>query len=136
MLRRGFHTRRDGVELRLAEAERGVLSDLLGELADWLQPAEPGPTRDPLSQLVGNGTLLKDMMLQEVIDSRVSRLTPSEIAVMNALAKGMRPQQIAEELGKSEKTIRNQITSAKARLGARTRDQALSYALGFGLIDL
>lgn len=82
------------------------------------------------------GKLLKDMMLQEVIDSRVSRLTPSEIAVMNALAKGMRPQQIAEELGKSEKTIRNQITSAKARLGARTRDQALSYALGFGLIDL
>lgn len=79
--------------------------------------------------------LLKDMMLKEVIDSRVSRLTPSEIAVMNELAKGLRPQQIAQQFGKSEKTIRNQITSAKARLGARTRDQALSYALGFGLIQ-
>ena len=53
MLRRGFLKRRDGVELRLSEAERSVLSDLLGELADWLQPAEPGPTQDPLSQLVG-----------------------------------------------------------------------------------
>ena len=79
--------------------------------------------------------LLKDMMLKEVIESRVSRLTPSEIAVMNDLAKGLRPQQIAQQFGKSEKTIRNQITSAKARLGARTRDQALSYALGFGLIQ-
>ncbi|SET25783.1 helix-turn-helix transcriptional regulator [Oceanicella actignis] len=80
-------------------------------------------------------TLLKDLMLKEVIDSRVSRLTPSEVAVMNELAKGLRPQQIAQIFGKSEKTIRNQITSAKARLGARTRDQALSYALGFGLIQ-
>ncbi len=79
--------------------------------------------------------LLKDLMLKEVIESRVSRLTPSEIAVMNELAKGLRPQQIAQAFGKSEKTIRNQITSAKARLGARTRDQALSYALGFGLIQ-
>ena len=53
MLRRGFHKRRDGVGLRLTEAERGVLNDLLGELADWLQPAPSGPTQDPLAQLVG-----------------------------------------------------------------------------------
>jgi hypothetical protein len=54
MVRRGFHKkRRAGVELRLTEPERAVRSDLLGELADWLQPAEPGPTKDPLSQLVG-----------------------------------------------------------------------------------
>jgi hypothetical protein len=53
MLRRGFRKRRGGVELRLEEGERGVLDHLLTELADWLQPEEPGPTQDPLSQLAG-----------------------------------------------------------------------------------
>ena len=53
------------------------------------------------------------------------RLTPSETAVLSALSGGMRIKEIAESLGKSERTIRNQIESARKRIGAATTIEAV-----------
>lgn len=61
-------------------------------------------------------------------------LSPSEVSVLECLANGKRPREIAEHLGKSEHTIRNQIVSAQNRLGVRTKEQAVAKALRFGLI--
>lgn len=63
-------------------------------------------------------------------------LSSSERLVLVALGQGLRPRDIAERLGKSEHTIRNQIVSAQQRLGARTKEEAIAKALRFGLIHL
>lgn len=51
MARRGFGKRRDGVELRLEEVERGVLAELLDQVQRWIEPDGPTATQDPLAQL-------------------------------------------------------------------------------------
>ena len=76
------------------------------------------------------GQALGDTLLARI---RVS-LSTSEQIVLKALAQGMRPREIAERLGKSEHTIRNQIVSAQQRLGANTKEQAIATALRFGLL--
>ena len=63
-------------------------------------------------------------------------LSTSERLVLVALSQGLRPRDIADRLGKSEHTIRNQIVSAQQRLGARTKEEAIAKALRFGLIQL
>ncbi|TVQ55155.1 MAG: hypothetical protein EA355_10540 [Rhodobacteraceae bacterium] len=63
-------------------------------------------------------------------------LSNSEKLVMEGLVRGMRARDIASWLGKSEHTVRNQIASAQARLGARTKEQAIAVALRRGLIGL
>lgn len=63
-------------------------------------------------------------------------LSSSEVLVLGALAEGLRPREIAQRLGKSEHTIRNQIVSAQQRLGVRTKEQAIVAAIRMGLIPL
>ena len=61
-------------------------------------------------------------------------LSTSERLVLTALSEGLRPREIGDRMGKSEHTIRNQIVSAQQRLGARTKEEAITKALRFGLI--
>jgi DNA-binding CsgD family transcriptional regulator len=63
-------------------------------------------------------------------------LSTSERLVLMALCEGLRPREIADRMGKSEHTIRNQIVSAQQRLGARTKEEAITKAVRFGLIAL
>jgi DNA-binding CsgD family transcriptional regulator len=63
-------------------------------------------------------------------------LSSSERLVLMALCEGLRPRDIADRMGKSEHTIRNQIVSAQQRLGARTKEEAITKALRFGLIKV
>jgi pimeloyl-ACP methyl ester carboxylesterase/DNA-binding CsgD family transcriptional regulator len=52
-------------------------------------------------------------------------LTPSESAVLHLLAQGLDNRQIAERLGKREKTVRNQVSAIFDKLGVRTRAEAI-----------
>src|SRR5207244_1911220 len=52
-------------------------------------------------------------------------LTPSEHEVLALVARGMDNGAIAEALGKSEKTVRNQVSSIFDKLGVRTRAEAI-----------
>jgi pimeloyl-ACP methyl ester carboxylesterase/DNA-binding CsgD family transcriptional regulator len=56
------------------------------------------------------------------------RLTPSEQAVLQLLARGLDNRRIAEQLGKGEKTVRNQVSSIFDKLGVRTRAEAIVFA--------
>lgn len=64
---------------------------------------------------------------------RQSGLTASERAVLALIARGMDNRAIADALGKSEKTVRNQVTSIFAKLGVKTRAQAIVAARDSGL---
>ena len=57
-------------------------------------------------------------------------LTQAEAAVLELLARGLDNHAIAARLGKSEKTVRNQVSTIFDKLGVRTRAEAIVRALG------
>jgi pimeloyl-ACP methyl ester carboxylesterase/DNA-binding CsgD family transcriptional regulator len=54
-----------------------------------------------------------------------ARLTPAERNVLRLVAEGLDNPAIASQLGKSEKTVRNQVSSIFDKLGVRTRAEAI-----------
>ena len=62
-------------------------------------------------------------------------LTPSERAVLALLATGLDNAGIAAALGKREKTVRNQVSSIFAKLGVRSRAEAIVQAREAGVSE-
>jgi pimeloyl-ACP methyl ester carboxylesterase/DNA-binding CsgD family transcriptional regulator len=62
-----------------------------------------------------------------------SGLTTSEHEVLALIARGLDNGGIADALAKSEKTVRNQVSSIFAKLGVRTRAQAITLARDAGI---
>jgi DNA-binding NarL/FixJ family response regulator len=60
-------------------------------------------------------------------------LTASEQAVLALVARGLDNAAIAATLTKSEKTVRNQVSSIFAKLGVSTRSQAIVLARDAGI---
>jgi pimeloyl-ACP methyl ester carboxylesterase/DNA-binding CsgD family transcriptional regulator len=60
-------------------------------------------------------------------------LTPSEHEVLLLIARGLDNGAIAAALSKSEKTVRNQVTSIFAKLGVASRAQAVALARDAGI---
>jgi DNA-binding CsgD family transcriptional regulator len=58
-----------------------------------------------------------------------------EREVLGLLARGSTDAEIATMLGLSSATVQTHVRNAKAKLGAKTRAQAVALALGQGLID-
>ncbi len=56
-------------------------------------------------------------------------LTPAEAAVLGLVAEGLNNRTIAARLGKSEKTVRNQLSVIFDKLGVASRAQAIVRAL-------
>jgi len=57
----------------------------------------------------------------------LAELTPAERAVLELLARGLDNHEIAAQLGKREKTVRNQLSTILDKLGLHTRAQAIVY---------
>ncbi|MCA2410316.1 alpha/beta fold hydrolase (plasmid) [Rhizobium leguminosarum bv. viciae 248] len=56
-------------------------------------------------------------------------LTPAEAALLDLVAEGLDNRAIAERLGKSAKTVRNQLSLIFSKLGVHSRSQAIVVAL-------
>ncbi|QPH55725.1 helix-turn-helix transcriptional regulator [Pontivivens ytuae] len=65
-----------------------------------------------------------------------STLTVREHDVLCMLANGMRNDAVAHRLGIAEVTVRKHVLSARAKLGAATREQAIALALRSGQLAL
>ncbi|MCT4535865.1 LuxR family transcriptional regulator [Halodesulfovibrio sp.] len=63
-------------------------------------------------------------------------LTPRQQECLTWLACGLTSHQIADKIGISYHTVKMHIDSAKERLGATTRTQAVAKALAAGLINI
>lgn len=61
-------------------------------------------------------------------------LTPRETEVIRLMAGGYSNREIADALSKSEGTIKNQVSSILAKLGARDRTRAVLKAIELGLL--
>ena len=66
----------------------------------------------------------------------ISPLTPREIEILNYIARGYLNKQIAVELGISEQTIKNHVTSILRKLNANARTEAVVVAIKQGLISI
>jgi two-component system, NarL family, response regulator DegU len=66
----------------------------------------------------------------------ISPLTPRETEILEFIAKGYLNKQIAAELGISEQTIKNHVTSILRKLNANARTEAVVVAIRQGLIKL
>ena len=66
----------------------------------------------------------------------LSPLTPRETEILDYIAKGYLNKQIAAELGISEQTIKNHVTSILRKLNANARTEAVVVAIKQGLISL
>lgn len=60
-------------------------------------------------------------------------LSPREFEVLRDLADGMTTKMLANQLGISEKTVRNHIASMYSKLGLHDRSQLVRYAIQKGL---
>jgi PAS domain S-box-containing protein len=63
------------------------------------------------------------------------RPSARELEVLGLLAEGATDPQIAKQLGLSPATVQTHVRNAKAKLGARTRAQAVALVLERGLIQ-
>jgi len=66
----------------------------------------------------------------------ISPITPRETEILTYIAQGYLNKQIAAELGISEQTIKNHVTSILRKLNANARTEAVVVAIKKGLISL
>lgn len=88
---------------------------LLGSEPAWLQflQALRGFLRPPAADTAGAGP------------TGTMALTPAESEVLQLVAQGLDNRSIAQRLAKSEKTVRNQVSSIFDKLGVHTRAEAI-----------
>jgi DNA-binding NarL/FixJ family response regulator len=65
-------------------------------------------------------------------DRRASALTPREMDVLRAAARGLANKQIGVELGMSARTVQTHLTRVFAKLGVASRTEAVLFALRAG----
>lgn len=98
----------------------------------------------PINEALTNRPKLAEHVLQQFqeLSSRseaeafISPLTPREIEILEFIAKGYLNKQIAAELGISEQTIKNHVTSILRKLNANARTEAVVVAIKQGLIKI
>jgi DNA-binding NarL/FixJ family response regulator len=82
------------------------------------------------------GTLLRSRSLAsgDPQHSAEPRLTERELQVLGLIAQGHPTREVAEELCYSERTVKNVLHDIVTKLNARSRSQAVAYAVRDGLI--
>jgi DNA-binding NarL/FixJ family response regulator len=98
----------------------------------------------PINETLVTHPILADQVLiqfqelsrQAETQAVLSPLTSREMEILNCLALGLLNKQIAAQLGISEQTIKNHVTSILRKLNANARTEAVVLALKQGLITI
>ncbi len=98
----------------------------------------------PINEYLTNRPKVAEHVLQQFqelsarseSEAFMSPLTPREIEILNYIAEGYLNKQIAAELGISEQTIKNHVTSILRKLNANARTEAVVVAIKQGLISI
>jgi two-component system, NarL family, response regulator LiaR len=67
--------------------------------------------------------------------ARAAGLTEREVAILNALARGLSNEAIGKELWVAEQTVKFHLTNIYRKLGVRNRTEAARYAYQHGLVE-
>lgn len=66
--------------------------------------------------------------------ARVERLTPRQVEILQLMADGLAPEEIAERLGISRHTLRTHTQNILTKLGVHSKVQALAEAIRHGKV--
>ncbi len=77
-----------------------------------------------------------ELSSKHAVHSFIAPLTPREKEILSYMAQGYVNKQIAHQLGISEQTIKNHVTSILRKLNANVRTEAVVVAIKQGLISL
>jgi DNA-binding NarL/FixJ family response regulator len=84
----------------------------------------------------GHSTHVQQLPLASPGRRRSDELSPREEEVLQLIADGLAPNEVAERLYISPRTVKNHLASAYAKLGARDRTDAVLRAVRRGIIRL
>lgn len=105
------------------------------EVADAVRAAFDGrPGFDPkeVDRMLAQ---LGDLRVEDAAArSRVERLTPRQIEILQRMADGLSPEEMATELGISRHTLRTHVQNILTKLGVHSKLQALAVAIRFGKV--
>lgn len=98
----------------------------------------------PINESVIHRPKVAEQVLQQfgelsnrnTIHAFIAPLTPREKEILSYIAQGFLNKQIAIELGISEQTIKNHVTSILRKLNVNVRTEAVVVAIKQGLISL
>ena len=123
----------------VAYMSKGITAE---QLADTIRRVAIG--EHPINDSLTTRPKVAEQVLQQFQDlswrseaqAFISPLTPRETEILRYIAQGYLNKQIAGELGISEQTIKNHVTSILRKLNANARTEAVVVALKQGLITL
>lgn len=114
-----------------------------------LKDASADRLTDAVRRVAAGETLLSADLAKNVLDEfrkygklprhpdhKISELTAREEDILRLLAQGYANLEIADQLGVSEKTVRNRLTEIFSKLRLNNRTQAALYALREGIATL
>jgi HD-GYP domain-containing protein (c-di-GMP phosphodiesterase class II) len=148
------HERMDGSGYHRGDVAQAVSLEgrLLAAAEAYQNKIEPRPHRPALPEAAAAQALLKDVRdgkldgkaVQAVLAAtgQVPRggalisqdqLTPREVEILRALAKGQSMKEVGRALGISPKTVDNHIQNIYPKIGVKTRGGAVLYAVEHGL---
>ncbi|MBW3561865.1 MAG: response regulator transcription factor [Actinobacteria bacterium] len=120
-IRRAVSLGADGYVSKSASTEELVHAlETVGEGGTYLSPAI---ARRVMEMAGGRG------------DTPASQLTERELEILQLMATGARPQEMADTLFLSVKTIKNHLTNVYAKLGVSTAAQAVAEAYRLGIVS-
>lgn len=107
-----------------------------GARAYVLKSSSPEELVSAIQNVHSGKSYLPSQLAVELAQHVGETVTPREVAVLKLIAEGNRNQDIAEQLGIAEDTVKGHIKRIMEKLGARDRTQAVSIALQRGIIEL
>jgi two-component system response regulator DesR len=119
-----------------ALAKPGVLRRALGaQVAGFVQKdIRPAELAAAIRTVAAGGRVVDPALALVALEAPESPLSQRETEVLRLSASGAQPAEIAERLFLTYGTIRNYLTSAVAKLGARNRVDAIRIATESGWI--
>jgi len=117
------------------EVTSAELIDIIRRVAKGEHPINESVTNRPK---VAEHVLqqFRELSAQREAEAFISPLTPRETEILQYIAQGFLNKQIAAELGISEQTIKNHVTSILRKLNANARTEAVVVAIKQGLISI
>jgi DNA-binding NarL/FixJ family response regulator len=121
-----------GLARAVQAGARGFLlkTEPVQDLAQAIRRAHRG---EPLHEVTDVESSLRRLRTRRVADMdlerRLARLTPREIEILQRMADGLGPEQIAEQLGMSRHTLRTHTQNILTKLGVHSKIEAVVAAI-------
>ena len=116
------------------DIHRAIIAGALG----YLQKAAPREDLLEAVRTVASAQRYLPPVIAARLADRIGRPEPSprEREILTLIASGLSNKEIAPALGVSEETVKHHVSNLLAKLDVRDRTQAVTEALGRGLIDI